>query len=170
MVIFTSKVEQKMSLKEAFGWSEDRVSVLKHLWGEGLSATKIANRIGGVSRNAVIGKVHRLGLPSRIGRQRATRKLLAFRPTRSKPQGINFRAKKPPTQREVVRLVMAVEMAAPEMLKLDLLDLRADSCRFPCGDPKNHDFGFCGRRKEDGISYCGFHARVVFQPVVGRMR
>ncbi len=143
------------------GWTEDRVGALRKLWGDGLSASQIAMRLGGVSRNAVIGKVHREGLPGRVttsrsrGPKRACIARSFVRPERRPPH-----PPKPFTPREI---------EAPPALHTDLLDLRAAQCRWPIGDPREDGFAFCGRQTT-GISYCEHHARIAFQPAARRRR
>jgi len=122
-------------------WSQDRVELLKHLWTDGWSGSQIALRLGGVSRCAVLGKVHRLHLPHRVKprvserRRRMTdqekTRLLPFKRPKAPPS-----AARKPSQRFIVRAIFERINAEPEMtknlpsiLRLDLLDLTADSCR-----------------------------------------
>lgn len=154
-------------------WTEDRVQNLKTLWSDkGLSATQIAIRMG-VSRNAVLGKVHRLGLPGRAApRIPEPRRAPAARPKASKPQPrqqLNFRradtarpSKPDVSLRVISRLVVSKDI--PEPLRLDLLDLQQDSCRWIYGDPKEPGFHFCGHAKAAGAPYCSFHAARAFRP------
>ncbi len=143
------------------GWTEDRVAVLKKLWLEGLSASQIAKQLGGVTRNAVIGKVHRLGLSGRATPSQPSRPV--FRPTRPRP------AAPAPQQR---RQELAPRPPQPQPAPyVDLpgtatvLTLGAHMCKWPIGDPSTDDFSFCGRRSGDDGPYCIEHARVAYQPV-----
>jgi len=143
------------------GWTEDRVSVLKKLWLEGLSASQIAKQLGGVTRNAVIGKVHRLGLSGRAAPSQPSRPV--FRPTRpARP----VQAAAPRRVEPVVR-----PAAPPPAPMVDLpgtatvLTLGAHMCKWPIGDPSTDEFSFCGRRAGDEGPYCIEHARVAYQPV-----
>src|SRR5688572_730572 len=153
------------------GWTEDRVDLCKTLWAQGLSASQIAKRLGGVTRNAVIGKVHRLGLAPRAPRSRAmfrdAKILSLFRPTRRQlntPPGSKTNRKNVTSPR--IRLVKpVVELPeTPEALRVDLLDLREDMCRWPIGDPKKEGFHFCGRQCGEDFSYCGFHEAIAHHP------
>jgi GcrA cell cycle regulator len=166
------------------GWTEDRVELLKKLWADGLSASQIAGRLGGVTRNAVIGKVHRLGLAgrattarSRTPRPRNRVSHLPLRPTRVQYRTNGNAALKPvfmPVEQPMVALTVVPhvvqELSMPSALRVHLLDLRECMCRWPIGDPQDDSFHFCGRDKLAGISYCGDHARVAFQPVTRRKK
>ncbi|HTX48148.1 MAG TPA: GcrA family cell cycle regulator [Caulobacteraceae bacterium] len=142
----------------ALGWSDDRVTTLSQLWREGLSASQIARQLGGVTRNAVIGKIHRLGLsgrgapsaPARAPRVAAPR---ARRPARAAPPV--SRPLQPP---------VCVSLAPPEGPGLvdTLVRLGAHACKWPIGDPKCADFSFCGR-PTDG-RYCEAHERLGVRP------
>src|ERR1700674_5423044 len=133
-------------------WSDDRVEQLKTLWTEGLSASQIARVLGGVTRNAVIGKVHRLGLAGRAGPARAER-----------PRSMSSQS--------------AVRIAAPEpeIIEEDpvvledgkfatVLTINDRMCRWPIGDPAENEFHFCGRKPKVGSPYCEAHARKAYQP------
>jgi len=143
------------------GWTEDRVAVLKKLWLEGLSASQIAKQLGGVTRNAVIGKVHRLGLSGRAAPSQPSRPV--YRPTRPRPA---VQASAPRRIEPVVR-----PSAPPPAPIVDLpgtatvLTLGAHMCKWPIGDPTSEEFSFCGRRAGDEGPYCIEHARVAYQPV-----
>jgi GcrA cell cycle regulator len=142
------------------GWTEPRVERLTTLWRSGLSAAQIARTLGGVTRNAVIGKLHRLGLAGRATPQsprpiRAAR--APVRPTRARqrsqrPLPIRVHEANAPLQ-EVVDSVGA----------LDLATLSAHACRWPIGDPRATGFGFCGDRANAG-PYCEAHRRRAYRP------
>lgn len=136
-------------------WSDDRVTALKVLWQSGASASQIARQLGGVTRNAVIGKVHRLGLsgratPSRPGRAPRISSPRAARPARS-----------PPPPRPQVRQTVPVVLEGPGLVA-EMSGLRAHMCKWPIGDPKAADFSFCGRAA-DG-PYCPTHASAGVRP------
>ncbi len=151
------------------GWTDERVENLKKLWQDGLSASQIAKQLGGVTRNAVIGKVHRLGLSGRA--------------TPSKPARPVFKAPRP--QRAVVqpaaprRIAEPLTPQAPAPLPTRYVDeapgtatvltLGAHMCKWPIGDPSTDSFTFCGRRQDDG-PYCTEHARVAYQPAQAKKR
>ncbi len=146
----------------SLGWTDERVERLKALWIEGLSAAQIARQLGGVTRNAVIGKVHRLGLsgraaPSRPGRAApSTPRARRTTPVRARPTAAR-RTLAPP--RKPAR---AHEPAAPPEGPglATAATLGAHMCRWPIGDPKAADFTFCGRRVDDHGPYCRDHHRI----------
>ena len=143
-------------------WDEQRVEQLKQLWSEGLSASQIASKMGGVTRNAVIGKVHRLGLSGRA--------------TPAKPQrGRTYEARsqndftsESPAQVEEKPIISEPEFpAAPLHTGGDLTTvatLKNNMCKWPVGDPASDEFHFCGRPAAPGKSYCDYHAAMAFQP------
>lgn len=149
------------------GWNEERVALLRKLWAEGLSASQIAKQLGGVTRNAVIGKVHRLGLAGR-----ATPSRPAKRPVRaSRPRIVGTTA---PRIRPAVA-APATPMPELEPVRLadgntvSVLTLTESMCKFPIGDPNDADFAFCGRAASSG-AYCADHARVTYQPSQAKRR
>jgi GcrA cell cycle regulator len=166
------------------GWTDERVEMLKKLWADGLSASQIAGRLGDVTRNAVIGKVHRLGLAGRAttSRMRSARPRnrvshLPLKPTRVQYRTHGNVALKPvfmPVEKPAVALMLVPKIVEdldiPPALRVDLLDLKESMCRWPIGDPQDENFHFCGRTKSAGISYCEHHARVAFQPAARRKR
>jgi len=146
------------------GWTDERVDTLKKLWLDGLSATQIAKQLGGVTRNAVIGKVHRLGMSGRAAP--------------SAPRSTGFKPPRPsrPAAPRVPRIAKAVAAAAvvekDEMVipfvelsgTATSLTLGSHMCKWPIGDPESDDFSFCGRRAPGKSSFCEDHARVAYQP------
>ena len=151
------------------GWTDERVESLKKLWLDGISASQIAKQLGGVTRNAVIGKVHRLGLSGRA--------------TPSQPARPVFKAPRPPrpvsTAPAMPRRVAAPApiAAAPAVVaetplpvlveergSATVLTLGAHMCKWPIGDPSTDEFTFCGKRSGDEGPYCVEHARVAYQP------
>ena len=144
------------------GWTDERVESLKKLWLEGLSASQIAKQLGGVTRNAVIGKVHRLGLSGRAAP--------------SQPQRSVFRAPRPArapvAAAPVARRPAPAPIAAPTQVALreepgsaTVLTLGAHMCKWPIGDPSTDEFSFCGRRTGgDEGPYCREHAQIAYQP------
>ncbi len=136
-------------------WTDDRVDVLKKLWTEGRTASEIAKELGGVTRNAVIGKVHRLGLsgrPSPI--KRRTKKAEAKR-------SAALKTKK--TATTVTPIRKKQEIFIPADGGAELLELKESMCKWPIGDPKTSEFRFCGQKKTSGIPYCEHHAAVAYQ-------
>ncbi len=159
-------------------WTDDRVDVLKKLWAEGHSASQIARQLGGVTRNAVIGKVHRLGLSGRATPSRPVKR--PPRLARPKPQFVAQPATAAaPGQRPAATGVPTVAekaaMAALPPLPLKdgeaatILTIRDSMCKWPIGDPADPAFAFCGRKADCG-PYCQDHAKVAFQPARKRDR
>ncbi len=159
-------------------WTEDRVERLKQLWAEGLSASRIAAELGGITRNAVIGKVHRLGLSGRVksssGGQPRPRRPRAERPQRSSTPATagNTALKIDPKERPrpVAEPVPLEELVIPISERATILSLTETTCKWPIGDPGHPDFHFCGRKADTGIPYCAHHARIAYQPASDRRR
>jgi GcrA cell cycle regulator len=158
-------------------WNDERVELLKKLWSDGLSASQIAGRLGGVTRNAVIGKVHRLGLSGRA----TTSRMKSHRP-RARSQAAKrlmkprFTALGNPALRQLYLgdsepyTPSLEELVIPVKERRSIQTLEERDCRWPIGDPQQTDFHFCGRKKLIGLPYCEFHARRAFQPPQPRRR
>ena len=131
-------------------WTDERVELLKKLWTEGLSASQIAGRLGGVTRNAVIGKVHRLGLMF------GTRGNVALKPTYEEELELSPAPLK--------------ELVIPLNERASILTLKESMCRWPIGDPGEPEFHFCGRKSCASLPYCEHHARMAYQPAQMRRR
>jgi GcrA cell cycle regulator len=159
-------------------WTTERIDQLRHFVGAGLTCSQIAAEIG-VTRNAVIGKIHRLGLspgrprgrqPSALAqRMRATRAAPALpRPPRS-PLAQLLRAMTTSEGATVVRFPGTTDMPDVEgVQRCSLLELGAHGCRWPLSDPGKADFGFCGNESIAGVSYCAGHARLAYRLPSGR--
>ncbi|MEM6499731.1 MAG: GcrA family cell cycle regulator [Pseudomonadota bacterium] len=158
-------------------WTDDRVEMLKKLWGEGLSASQIAGRLGGVTRNAVIGKVHRLGLSGRATTPRTrpprNRNRIAAPKRQAKPR---FAQTGNPALRSLYQgegetyVSPVEEIVIPLEERKSLQDLTENCCRWPIGDPQHADFHFCNKSKVPGLPYCEYHAKRAFQPPQARRR
>jgi GcrA cell cycle regulator len=158
-------------------WTDERVEHLKKLWTDGLSASQIAAELGGITRNAVIGKVHRLGLSGRAKAPSST----APRQRKQRPAGHVFRTMRAATRGNTA-LAQAlpayelepepepVENIIPLGQRCTILELNDSKCHWPIGDPGQSDFFFCGGKTMGGLPYCGYHARVAYQPVTDRRR
>jgi GcrA cell cycle regulator len=150
-------------------WTDERVTTLKKLWLDGLSASQIAKQLGGVTRNAVIGNVHRLGLSGRAAPSQPARPAFkAPRPARpaatampSAPRRVI--AAEPAPLPAVAQQPSVPAFRAEEPGSATVLTLGAHMCKWPIGDPSTDGFTFCGRRSSDG-PYCNEHARVAYQP------
>ncbi|MEO1280999.1 MAG: GcrA family cell cycle regulator [Pseudomonadota bacterium] len=159
-------------------WTDERVDLLKKLWSEGLSASQIAGRLGGVTRNAVIGKVHRLGLSGRA----TTSRIKSMRPRSRVPAApkrqikSRFAAGGNPAVRALYEPTAepfqpaADELVIPMEERKSIQSLSESCCRWPIGDPQNGDFHFCGKTKVPGLPYCEYHARRAFQPPQSRRK
>ena len=140
-------------------WTDERVTTLKKLWLDGLSASQIAKQLGGVTRNAVIGKVHRLGLSGRAAPSQPARPAATAMP--SAPRRVI--AAEPAALPAVAQQPSVPAFRAEEPGSATVLTLGAHMCKWPIGDPSADGFTFCGRRSSDG-PYCNEHARVAYQP------
>jgi len=155
-------------------WSDDRVEQLKKLWEAGLSASQIAAELGNVTRNAVIGKVHRLGLSGRAKSPSSSA------PRVRKPRSHMMRVSRP-SMRGNTALALAFDMEQepePEFIeniipigqRRTLLELNEETCRWPIGDPATTEFFFCGGKPLSALPYCSYHSRVAYQPANDRRR
>ena len=176
-------------------WTDERVEVLKKLWVEGKSASFIAKKLGEVTRNAVIGKVHRLGLSNRnsgtSGKSKSKEKLplkekqeikktkngldkrIDLAKTLTKPiprPKLIITAGQPlppqPSANEISPEALATVKEVEKMAKkLTVMELTERTCKWPVGDPATEDFWFCGLPTQAGKPYCEAHVGVAFQPM-----
>lgn len=177
------------------GWTEERVELLKKLWMEGLSASQIAAVLGdGVTRNAVIGKVHRLKLSGRAKPASSTPRV------RSTPRPSSRRVSSPSSRSslggmsrprsigaapmmgatalkvseeyevEAYQLPQVEELEIPVEQRLTLLQLNEHTCKWPIGDPLGPDFYFCGQSSVEGHPYCEFHSRRAYHQIEKKRR
>ncbi|ACL59574.1 GcrA family cell cycle regulator [Methylobacterium nodulans] len=116
-------------------WTDERIEELKRLWSESLTGSEIAKRLGLKDRNAVMGKIHRLGLARK-----------------------NFAT-------EVQAPANDSKPAEPEEPLHPILLLKEWSCRFPVGDPLGREFRFCCAKRQPGLPYCEAHARIAYTPM-----
>lgn len=163
-------------------WTEDRVETLSKLWAEGLSASQIAKQLGGVTRNAVIGKVHRLGLSGRAKPSRpkpaktatSSRASAPAKPKRATSVGPKVaktaaaKRTKPQSASPAPLPVSAEPPLEAKPLKdgsyATILTLTENMCKWPIGDPSSDEFRFCGRKTEPDEPYCKAHSMVAYQP------
>ena len=164
--------------------TDERVELLKQLWTAGLSASQIAAELGGGTRNAVIGKVHRLGLsgrtkttrPSAPRVRKARRPSMPPRPTTrvigNTALKINVDTDEDLDEEVAPVRVMATveELFIPPEERATILQLNEHTCKWPIGDPGHDDFYFCGRSSDAGVPYCEHHCRVAYQPASDRRR
>ena len=143
-------------------WTDDRVHTLIHRWRDGHSAAVIAAELG-ISRNAVIGKVHRLALPCRttVIAQRPPRASRAPRVTNARPSARSLTARS--TTPKPRRLTEPPTLGPAPAMVVTSLTLAPESCNWPYGDPKDPGFHFCGRDKPKGRAYCAHHAALAYR-------
>ena len=138
-------------------WTEEKVSKLKELWGKGNTASQIAQIIGGISRNAVIGKAHRLNLSAKIKTRTATSNQNFENSLNEK----NTKFKK--VRRSKFKSLIIEKDFEPESPK-QLEELDENSCKWPIGHPDEKSFYFCGRSSLKDFSYCKLHLLYAYQP------
>lgn len=159
-------------------WTDERVELLKKLWADGLSASQIANQLGGVTRNAVIGKVHRLSLSGRAKPASSAPRPRKPRPSSPhRPAGRSFvagnTALKPhahPAPRRLPAPIPDQDVVVPISLNVSLMSLSDSMCKWPIGDPSAEGFHFCGHKNFNALPYCEYHSRIAYQPVADRRR
>ena len=117
-------------------WTEEKIKQLKKLWAKGKSTVEIGRELG-ISKNAVVGKVHRLGLDSR-------------------PSPI----KKPKNEKKPTKRITIQKEKDNDIVTL--MDLKLNSCRWPYGDPFSEDFHFCGKECKTGKPYCPEHCKTAY--------
>ena len=137
-------------------WTEEKVNKLKELWGKGKTASQISEIIGGVSRNAVIGKAHRLNLSIKIKKRSSHN---------------NYTLKEESPQRKITNnskrlkfrsLVLDKNFEAAKNISLE--ELTENTCKYMEGHPDQKDSTFCGRKTVEKFSYCPLHLMIVYQP------
>jgi len=163
-------------------WTEERVELLRRHWIEGKSASQIASLLGnGLTRNAVIGKVHRLGLGGRAKSPASS----GVHAAPQAPKAAHRAQPRPAAAHRIVRGATALAVAAealveaepdafesvvvPMSLKVTIVELKEAMCRWPLGDPASPDFRYCGSPAASG-PYCLHHARLAYQPAQERRR
>ena len=139
------------------GWDDEKVAKLKELWGKGNTASQIAEIIGGISRNAVIGKAHRLNLSAKI-KTRTTSNNSNFKPNHNE---LKIKSRK--SKRDKFKSLIIEKNFEPENPK-QLEELDDNSCKWPIGHPNEKTFYFCGRSSLKDFSYCKLHLLYAFQP------
>jgi len=138
-------------------WNDEKVEKLKQLWGKGSTASQIAEIIGGISRNAVIGKAHRLNLSSKIKTRNAS-SIQNFDNSLEENSSKQKRGRKSKFQ----SLIIEKDFEPENPKKLEELD--ESSCKWPIGHPEEQSFYFCGRSSLKDFSYCKLHLLYAYQP------
>ncbi len=138
-------------------WTEEKVAKLKELWGKGNTASQIAEIIGGISRNAVIGKAHRLNLSAKIKTRTAA-------PNKNFETNLDEKSiKNKRGRRSKFKSLIIEKDFEPENPK-QLEELDENSCKWPIGHPDEKSFYFCGRSSLKDFSYCKLHLLYAYQP------
>ena len=138
-------------------WNEEKVEKLKELWGKGSTASQIAEIIGGISRNAVIGKAHRLNLSSKIKTRNASSSQSFDNSSEE-----NYSKQKKGRKSKFQSLIIEKDFEPENPKKLEELD--ESSCKWPVGHPEEQSFYFCGRSSLKDFSYCKLHLLYAYQP------
>jgi GcrA cell cycle regulator len=165
--------------EDRMSWTQERVELLRKLWLDGLSAAQVAAELGaGVTRNAVIGKIHRLGLAERGKAATAPRPRAPRAPRTPAAES----AARGPMIMGNLALAAAPRIApAPVALpeeevvvqlshRVTIMELRESMCRWPVGDPTTPEFRFCGGNADVGAPYCRHHSGIAYQPQIERRR
>jgi len=163
-------------------WTDERVELLRQLWLDGRSASQISAQLGhGVTRNAVIGKVHRLGLAGRAKApssaasppRAASAPRMAPRPASNGPRavvrGATALALATEPALDTRPVFMEDDVVVPMSLRVTIIDLKEAMCRWPLGDPTSSEFRYCGSPSASG-PYCAHHGKLAYQPVQDRRR
>tara|TARA_Y100000590_G_C14845507_1_gene685658 strand:- start:15 stop:509 length:495 start_codon:yes stop_codon:yes gene_type:complete len=137
-------------------WTEEKVQKLKELWGKGKTASQIAEIIGGISRNAVIGKAHRLNLSAKIKTRISAQK---YASSNQNNDNTNIRRGR---KSKFKSLLLNKDFEPAKNLSLE--ELTEKTCKYMEGHPNEMDSSFCGRKTVEKFSYCPLHLMIIFQP------
>ena len=136
-------------------WTDEKVTKLKELWGKGNTASQIAEIIGGISRNAVIGKAHRLNLSAKIKTRNSTN--LKINADSQKNYTLPKRGRKNKFRS------LLIDKSFEQAKNLSLEELTDTTCKYMEGHPDQKDSSFCGRKTVEKYSYCPLHMLIVWQ-------
>ena len=143
-------------------WTEEKVKILRDLWGKGKTASQIAEIVGGVSRNAVIGKAHRLNLSAKLKSKSYKHESPQKNLDNSNNVGTKNFGRKRLTRSKFRSLLIEKDFEPENPKQLEELD--DNSCKWPIGHPDESSFYFCGRKSLKDFSYCKLHLLYAFQP------
>ena len=133
-------------------WTYERIEKLKQLWEEGLTASRIAIELGEVTRNAVIGKAHRLGLSGRMS-------------AKSSKGGVSIIRKRKVHAKRDQKVIDITPQIDEPMNPVEFNEIKDGLCRWPLGEPEDTNFRFCGRNTNEGFVYCKSHHNQAYQPL-----
>ena len=133
-------------------WTPEKEKKLRELWKKGHSASQIAGMLEGTTRNAVIGKAHRLGLSGRMA-------------TKKSNGGISIIRKKRVNISQAQKIIDISPVIDEPMNPTAFQDIKDGLCRWPLGEPEEIDFKFCGRNTKEGVVYCQSHYKQAYQPL-----
>ena len=137
-------------------WTDEKVEKLKNLWTKGHTASQIAELLGDTTRNAVIGKAHRLNLEARAPSKNAGAPIYSN-------LRLDKRSPAPTTRKAKFQSILLDKNFEPENPK-SLENLTDETCKWPIGHPNEEKFYFCGRKPEGEFPYCKLHVLYAFQP------
>ena len=138
-------------------WTPERQKKLKELWKKGYTASQIATMIGETTRNAVIGKAHRLNLEARVVSKKTSTTLIS-----KKENNVTIKQEKLSRKARFKSLLLDKNFEPENPKKLE--ELAEDTCRWPIGHPYEEKFYFCGRKPLEKFPYCKLHVLYAFQP------
>ena len=138
-------------------WTPERQKKLKELWKKGYTASQIATMIGETTRNAVIGKAHRLNLEARVVSKKTSTTLIS-----KKENNVTIKQEKLSRKARFKSLLLDKNFEPENPKKLE--ELEEDTCRWPIGHPYEEKFYFCGRKPLEKFPYCKLHVLYAFQP------